>query len=52
MKKYKKVLAFLVNMRYNNSCIKKGIMSGSDCGEVTPVPIPNTAVKFPSADGS
>ena len=27
-------------------------MSGSDGGEVTPVPIPNTAVKFPSADGS
>ena len=27
-------------------------MSGDDGGEVTPVPMPNTAVKFPSADGS
>ena len=27
-------------------------MSGSDCEEVTPVPIPNTAVKLFSADGS
>ena len=28
------------------------IMSGSDSGEVTPVPIPNTEVKLSSADGS
>ena len=27
-------------------------MSGNDGGEVTPVPIPNTAVKLSSADGS
>jgi hypothetical protein len=27
-------------------------MSGSDGGEVTPVPIPNTEVKLSSADGS
>ena len=27
-------------------------MSGSDCEEVTPVPIPNTVVKLFSADGS
>jgi hypothetical protein len=25
---------------------------GGSCGEVTPVPIPNTAVKFTSADGT
>ena len=30
----------------------KDAMSGDDGGEVTPVPMPNTAVKFPSADGS
>ncbi len=27
-------------------------MSGSNSGEVTPVPIPNTEVKLSSADGS
>ena len=27
-------------------------MSGSHSGEVTPVPMPNTAVKLSSADGS
>src|SRR5699024_3563635 len=48
-----KRLAFSTKNAYNSSCLSLiHSMSGSDCEEVTPVPIPNTAVKLFSADGS
>ncbi len=49
-KKSKLTLALTTRIWYNNSCVVK--LSGDDGEEVTPVPIPNTEVKFFSADGS